>query len=200
MWCLPWKKIPVRSLSWIMPYEKGIHQHWMMQAERGIHCWTSDWCSWPTARVSAGQDAWLEMLRGKKKRWWQRGWLQMTVAFTSGTLIPGLCKWCHRTHLGILNLFDMWRVMGRGCNFPSSSDKAIGSMTFSPICLSLPYLQLSLRQICPGLQPVQSTWKSGWVCWLQIIPTGWGTLDKHCWGVAGTAQHGAWQDGARAAG
>lgn len=168
-----------------------------MQAEHGIHCW---------AFAAAGPQQ--ESEPGKVLDWgYSEGkggdsetgfkWLHR-LAFTSVKLIPGL--WKRWTHLGILDLFDMWGVMGQGYNFPSSSDKAIGSMTFSPVCLSLPNLQQSLCQICPGFQSVQSTWKSRWDCWLQILPTGRGRLDKCCWGVAGTAQRGAWQDGAGAAG
>lgn len=143
--------------------------------------------------------------RGRRKggdKWLKKGWLQMTVqgSIHFRNSHPWAVEVMPQKSSRKLNLFGMWGVMGQGYNFPSSSGKAIGSMTFSPICLCLPYLQQSLCQICPGLQSVQSAWKSRWDFWLQIIPTGWGRLDKCCWGVAGTAEHGAWQDGARAAG
>lgn len=100
-------------------------------------------------------------------------------------------------------LFDMWTVRGQGYNLPSSSDKATGSMSFSPICLSLPYLLQSFCQICPELQSVQSTQKSRWRLQAANNPNRRGQdeeMETRCCRVAATTQHGGWQNGPRAVG
>lgn len=69
--------------------------------------------------------------------------------------------------------------MGQRDNFPSISDKATGSMSFSPICLSLPYLLQSFCQVCPELQSVQSTQKSRWRLWAANNPNRRGQHEEN---------------------
>lgn len=87
-------------------------------------------CSWPTARVWPGKVLdWGKRKGGDSEAGFK--WLHR-LAFTSVTLIPGIWKGCHRTHLGILNLFDMWEWWDKDVIFHLVQTRQLGQWHFPP--------------------------------------------------------------------